>query len=171
MEGREEERKVREDSVTAGLTRNPGNQDQDQGCRCRRLRWVRDTGGRLWGFEDFSFFEGLIIIIFLNKLGTVDTVYVLTRRGARADGLFRAPISKVVLTTTIAAEVVVTAAVFLFLGKRSEFLGAALLGTRWFRTRWGIRVNLGRIGGVGVTNTNARKCPEVLGRTGVRGSG
>ena len=53
------------------------------------------------GFEDFSFFEGLIIF-FLNQLGTADTVYVLTRRGARAEGLLRAPISKVVLTTTIA---------------------------------------------------------------------
>src|SRR5712672_4346893 len=118
------------------------------------------------GFKDFSFFEGLIIF-FLNKLGTADMVYVLMRRGARAEGLLRALISKVVLTTTIAAEVVVTATVFLFLGKRSEFLGAALLGTRWFRTRRGIRVNLGRIGGVGVANANARKCPEVLGRTGV----
>ena len=80
------------------------------------------------GFEDFSFFKGLIIF-FLNQLGTADTVYVLTGRGAGAEGLLRAPISKVVLTTTIAAEVVATATVFLFLGKRSEFLGAALLGT------------------------------------------
>src|SRR5712675_3467761 len=59
----------------------------------------------------------------------------------------------------------------LFLGKRSEFLGAALLGTRWFCTRQGIRVNLGSVGGVGVANANARKCPEVLRRTGGRGIG
>src|SRR5712672_2599348 len=32
-----------------------------------------------------------------------------------------------------------------------------LLGTRWFGTRRGVRVNLGRIGGVGVANANARK--------------
>src|SRR5712672_2848342 len=42
------------------------------------------------GFKDFSFFKGLIIFI-LNQLGTADTVYVLTRRGARAEGLLRAP--------------------------------------------------------------------------------
>src|SRR5712672_2137132 len=46
MEGREGERKVREDSVTARLTRNPGSQDRDWGCRCHRSRWVRGTGGR-----------------------------------------------------------------------------------------------------------------------------
>src|SRR5712672_3605338 len=33
MEGREEEEKVREDSITAGLTRNPGSQDRDRGCQ------------------------------------------------------------------------------------------------------------------------------------------
>src|SRR3979490_958859 len=45
MEGREEERKVREDSVTARLTRNPGSQDWNQGCRGRRARRVWDKGG------------------------------------------------------------------------------------------------------------------------------
>src|SRR5712672_903956 len=46
MEGREEEEEVREDSVTAGLTRNPGSQDQDRGCRRHRSKQVCDTGGR-----------------------------------------------------------------------------------------------------------------------------
>jgi len=77
--------------------------------------------------------------------------------------LVRAPVSKVVLTTTIAAEVVATVTVFLFLSKRSEFLDAALLGSRLFSTRWGIRINLGRFRGVGVANANARECPEVRG--------
>ena len=65
------------------------------------------------GVGDFSFFEKLIIIILLSKvgfikLGSADTGYVLTRREARAVGSFKTPISKVVLTTTIAAEVVAT---------------------------------------------------------------
>jgi len=127
------------------------------------------------GIGDFSFFEKLIIIILLNKvgfikLGSVDTGYVLTRREARAVGSFKTPISKVVLTTTIAAEVVATATVFLFLRKRSEFLGAALLGSRWFGSRRGVRINLGS-GGVGVANANARGVSKVLGRIRGRGIG
>src|ERR1700719_1654570 len=46
MEGREEEKEVREDSATAGLTRNPGSQGRDQGCRYHRWRRLRDIGGR-----------------------------------------------------------------------------------------------------------------------------
>src|SRR5712672_2402446 len=53
MEGREEEERVREDSVTVGLTRNPGSQDRDRGCRRHRSRRVRDTGGRPEGFRGF----------------------------------------------------------------------------------------------------------------------
>ena len=57
-----------------------------------------------------------MIVVFIKRyFGTVDTVYVLTRRGARVVGLFKAPISIVVLTTTIAAEVEATATVLLFL--------------------------------------------------------
>ena len=115
------------------------------------------------GFENFSFFERMIVVFVRRYFGTADTVYVLTRRGARAVGLFKAPISIVVLTTTVAAEVEATATVFLFLSKRSEFLGTAWLRTRWSRTRRGIRINLGRFGVVGVANANARSCPESLG--------
>ena len=98
----------------------------------------------------------MIVVSIRHYFGTADTVYVLTRRGARAVGLFKAPISIVVLTTTVAAEVEATATVFLFLSERSEFLDTALLWLRWIGTRRGVRVNLGRFGDVGVANANAR---------------
>src|SRR5712672_1607938 len=59
MEGRKEEKGVREDSVTAGLTRNPGRQDRDRGCRRRRSRRARDTGGRPSGFRGFLLLRGI----------------------------------------------------------------------------------------------------------------
>ena len=58
----------------------------------------------------------------------------MSRWEARAGALVRALVSKVVLTTTIAAEVVTTATVFLFLKKRLEFLDA-LLVTRFGSSR------------------------------------
>ena len=115
------------------------------------------AGDRWRGFRDFSFFERLIIVEV--RRDTADTEYVLSRREARAGALVRAPVSKVVLTTTIAAEIEATATVFLFLGKRSELL-AALLWSRLLFTRLGIRVDLGRFRVVGVANANTRCCPK-----------
>ena len=115
------------------------------------------AGDRRRGFRDFSFFERLIIIGI--RRDTADTEYVLLRwREARAGALVRAPVSKVVLTTTIAAEVEATATVFLFLGKRQKLL-AALLGSRRLFTRLGIRVDLGRFRIVGVADANTQGCP------------
>jgi hypothetical protein len=74
-----------------------------------------------------------LIIIGIRR-DTADTEYVLSRWEARAGALVRALVSKVVLTTTIAAEVVTTATVFLFLKKRLEFLDA-LLVTRFGSSR------------------------------------
>src|SRR3979490_583233 len=45
MEGREEERKVREASVAAGLTRNPRSQNRDKDGRGNCSRRVWDKGG------------------------------------------------------------------------------------------------------------------------------